>query len=196
MSSPHTAATGAMRARGLLAGGAAVALVFALLIGCFLAADTNTADLEALRAESFQAAEADRMQEAREKAQRSMVIAQQRFGPNHPEFARSLELVTVTSADPASYEPGIMRAVAIYEAAYGRNDDSIAEALLLLVQLKAFSADTEPLLKRALAIREAIHRPGDARIGKTLALLQGFYTIHNRVQEATEIGVRLKQSDK
>jgi tetratricopeptide (TPR) repeat protein len=91
---------------------------------------------------------------------RALVIAEQSFGPHHPEVATRLTnlagLLRATNRMPEA-EQLFRRAVAIDEARFGPDHPAVAtdvNALALLLQDTNRLAEAEPLMRRALAIAD------------------------------------------
>ena len=98
-------------------------------------------------------------------AQWASVLAEKKFGPNHPTVAMTLTNLALLYARQGRYaeaEPFYKRSLAIDEAALGPNHPSVATTLNNLALLYARQgryAEAEPLYRRSLVIDRATLGP-------------------------------------
>ena len=91
-------------------------------------------------------------------AKKALDVAENTFGPDHPNVATSLNnlaLLYNTQGHYAQAEPLFKRALAIREKALGPDHPDVATSLnnlALLYRSQGHYAQAEPLFKRALAI--------------------------------------------
>ena len=123
-------------------------------------------------------------------AQWASVLAEKKFGPNHPTVAMTLTNLALLYARQGRYaeaEPLYKRSLAIDEAALGPNHPSIATTLNNLALLYARQgryAEAEPLYRRSLVIDRATLGPNHPSVATTLNNLAGLYETQGRYTEA------------
>ncbi len=127
--------------------------------------------------------------EAEPLHQRARAIYEQTRGPDHPEFAKTLNNLALLYSDQgrgAEAEPLYQRALAIYEESLGPDHPSLAKTLnnlALLYRAQGRYAEAEPLHQRALAIYEALG-PDHSKLAATLHNLAVLYRAQDRDAEA------------
>ena len=126
---------------------------------------------------------------AKQLFERSLALAEQTYGPNHPAVAESLVNLGVVSAMQGHVvdgEPLLVRAVAILEPHAASEPFGLANALSALSNVRHEQGNEDAaiaLLERVLAIERAARKPGDVPI----AALQNLATAlieANRTKEA------------
>ena len=134
-------------------------------------------------------------------AQWASVLAEAKFGSNHPTVAMTLTnlaLVYTRMGRYAEAEPLYKRSLEIDEAALGPKHPSVATTLNNLALLYARQgryADAEPLYKRSLAIDRVVLEPNHPSVATTLNNLAGLYEAQGRHAEAEPLYRRSLEID-
>ena len=128
--------------------------------------------------------------EAESILRQSDFIAQQTFGPDHPEVARCLNNLANLLRDtnrPSEAEPLYRRSLAISESSYGPNHPQVAIRLNNLAELLRATnrlSEAAPLYRRALKIDEASYGPDHPEVAIRLNNLAELLCATNRMSEA------------
>ncbi len=132
-----------------------------------------------------------RYTEATKVAQEALKVAENTFGPDHPNLATSLnnlaELYRRLQGKYAAAEPLYQRALGIREKALGPSHPQVATSLNNLAELyytQGKYAAAEPLYKRALAIWEKALGPDHPQVATVLKNMARLYKEAGRVDEA------------
>lgn len=122
--------------------------------------------------------------------ERTLTIAEQVLGPEHPEIASILnDLVEIYEylGKYAQAEPLMQRALALQEKALGANHPDLAESLNNLAGIYMYQgkyAQAEPLMQRALTIREQALGANHPDVASSLNNLGFLYVYQGRYAEA------------
>lgn len=134
-----------------------------------------------------------RYAEATAAAQESLKISEERFGDEHQNTARSLEILSVLYSEQGKIseaEPLIVRVLAIQEKTHGKESAEAAGAVKLLGSLY-FSQrkydQAKPLLERALSSSERIHGPESPEVAKDLGNLGSLLIVLGQTAKAEEL---------
>jgi tetratricopeptide (TPR) repeat protein len=144
------------------------------------------------------AAAAQQQADARTQAELRRAVADaERFGPDDPRLATSLNALAVFYAShnrPDLAEPLYRRALQIRERALGPNHPDVVRSLNNLAGLYALErryADAEAVYRRALAINERAAGPDAASTGVILKNLASLYISQARYGDAIPVYQRL-----
>ena len=151
-------------------------------------------DLVALNAQVEKLYGEGKYAEATDIAQRSLALAEWKFGPDHPSVGTSLEYLAElheTQGRDAEAEPLYKRSLAIFEkglgpdhpADVGRSLDNLAALYVKQGRI----AEAEPLLKRALEIRERALPADHADIARSLNNFADLYVAQGRLRESESL---------
>ena len=136
---------------------------------------------DALNQEVVELYQAGKFERAVVLAQKSLQVAEQNVGPDHPSVATSLNILALLYQAQGNYapaEPLYKRALAIVEKALGPDHPDVAASLnnlALLYQDQGNYAPAEPLFKRALAIWEKALGPDHPDVATSLNNLALLY---------------------
>ncbi len=125
-----------------------------------------------------------------EPARRALVLAEQRYAPDHQIVGRALNnlaLMLSGQGRPKEAEPLYLRALAIREKTLGAEHPDVAQSynnLGVVYRNQNRFADAETALKRALAIREKVLGMDHADVAQTLNNLATLYRIQGRYKDA------------
>ena len=120
---------------------------------------------------------------------RSLAIAEESFGADHPDVATTLNNLAGLFHNTnrwAEAEPLFRRALAIDEASFGPDHPKVAirlSNLALLLQDMGRLREAEPLMCRALAIEEASFGPDHPKVTGNLICLADLLKAMNRTSE-------------
>jgi tetratricopeptide (TPR) repeat protein len=135
--------------------------------------------------------EQGRYTEMAQVAKEALKVAENTFGPDHPNLATSLnnlaELYRRLQGKYAAAEPLYQRALAIYEKALGPDHPDVATSLnnlALLYYTQGKYAEAEPLFKRALGIREKALGPSHPDVAQSLNNLALLYAAQGKYAAA------------
>ena len=121
---------------------------------------------------------------------RALEIAEQSYGPSHPEVAIRLNNLAQLLQDTnrlSEAEPLMRRALEIDEQSYGLSHPDVAivlNNLASLLQATNRLAEAEPLMRRALAIDEQSYGPSHPSVARDLNNLASLLQDTNRLAEA------------
>jgi CHAT domain-containing protein/tetratricopeptide (TPR) repeat protein len=142
----------------------AIILIIVMVLAIGLAAPSVKAqqsdNLASLNQQVVALYGAGKYAEATDVAKRSLAVAEQQYGPEHPAVSTALNNLAMlygTQARYAEAEPLYKRSLAISEKVVGADHPFVAVAINNLATLyanQARYAEAEPLVRRALAIRE------------------------------------------
>jgi tetratricopeptide (TPR) repeat protein len=128
--------------------------------------------------------------EAEHLYREAIAVAEQQFGPTHPDVAASLSglaKVMIARRKFSDAEPLIRRAEQIDRESFGPDHPRIGfdlcEEALVAVGRKRF-ADAEDLYKKSEAILEKALQPNHPEIGKVVARLANVYRLQGRLEES------------
>jgi tetratricopeptide (TPR) repeat protein len=127
---------------------------------------------------------------------RALAIAEQAFGPDHPDVARDLNNLAQVLQETnrlAEAEPLMARVAAIFEKALGPDHPHVATALNNLAGLLLATnrlAEAEPLYRRALAIDEHAFGPDHPTVAIRLNNLARLLGATDRLAEAEPLSRR------
>ena len=132
----------------------------------------------------------------------ALALRQQSLGPEHPDTARTLNLLANLYMYNGEYQQAellVQTALATYECVLGAAHPQIADALNVLGNIYLYTgrhAQAEALLRRALSIQEQVSGPADLLLAEvlhslaTLSFYQGKYAqaelFYKRVLETVE----------
>ena len=129
-------------------------------------------------------------QKAEHWSSQAVEVSEQRFGPEHPDTASSLNNLALLYRSQGRYseaEPLYERALAISESQLGPEHPDTALSLnnlALLYGSQGRYSEAEPLYERALAIRESQLGPEHPDTASSLNNLAGLYRSQGRYSEA------------
>jgi tetratricopeptide (TPR) repeat protein len=130
------------------------------------------------------------------KAKEALKVAEQTFGPDHPNVASSLNNLAEVYRAQESYadaEPLLKRALELREKALGPDHPAVAESLDNLVWLYIVQENykkAEPLQKRALAILEKVKGPDHPAVAESLDNLAWLYSIQENYKKVEPLQKR------
>ena len=143
-----------------------------------------------LNAQIKQLYQQGKYEEAVPPAQEALRVAEATFGPEHRNFATSLNNLAELYRQQGRYadaEPLYKRALAIWEKTLGPDHPDVAFSLNNLATLyrqQGRYGDAEPLYKRALAIREKALGPDHPEVATSLNNLATLYMEQGRYADA------------
>src|SRR5579885_162909 len=114
----------------------------------------------------------------------------EKFGPEDPRLAESLENLGVRYRDLHKYaesEPLLQRALAIREKAAGENDPQVFSTMINLAELykaEGKYAQAEPLYQQTLAITEHTSGPDSAAAATAVTSLAELYRAEGKFADA------------
>jgi len=154
-------------------------------------------ELSALNQEVVQLYRAGKYAAATKVAQRALAIAEDKFGPDHPEVGTTLNNLALLYRAQGRYaeaEPLYKRSLAIREKALGSDHPDVGVSLNNLAglyQSQGRYAEAEPLLKRTITIFEKALGPDHPEVGTTLNNLAGLYQAQGRTDDEAKLRARL-----
>ena len=122
--------------------------------------------------------------------ERCLTLSEQRFGPNHPDVATSLNNLAGLYRAQGKYgeaEPLYRRSLAIWEKQLGENHPDVATSLNNLAALydsQGKYAEAEPLYRRSLLIREKQLGENHPDVATSLNNLAALYYAQGKYGEA------------
>ncbi|HMZ78508.1 MAG TPA: CHAT domain-containing protein [Acidobacteriota bacterium] len=157
------------------------------------AQDRTEIEVEKLRSQKANLAQAGKYDEALTPIQHALTLAEQTFPPDHALIAYCLEElgdIYRIKGDFEKAEPLLLRAQAIFEKTLGPDHEDTATCLSILAALYDTKDDfvkTEPLLVRALAIYEKVLGPDHSYVATSLNNLARFYMNRGNYEKARSL---------
>ena len=138
-----------------------------------------------------------RYPEAIKVSERALILAEKAFGPDHPNYAASLNNLAgiyKTQGKYAEAEPLIERSLKIMEKTVGPDHPNVATSmnnLAFLYQAQGKFVEAEPLYKQSLKIRESVLKPDHPDVAQSLNNLVGLYRAQGEFDKAEPLIKRL-----
>jgi tetratricopeptide (TPR) repeat protein/transcriptional regulator with XRE-family HTH domain len=137
-----------------------------------------------------------RYAEAERLCQRALAIREQLLGPEHPDFALSLNYLGNLYRQTCRYaeaEPAYRRSLTIRKRVLGPDHRDVAQSMNNLAALywdQGRYAEAEPLLNEALATAERVLGPRHRHVAYIINNLAGLYTTLGRYTEVERLHIR------